>query len=116
MTTRINEQSPEDHAQPDDQIADLIAAVKARSDIELILSLIDGVAGRVQTLTRQNTHLEFALDSNRRVGAAIGILMIQHRIAEPEAFARLRHSSQTLHRKLRDVAEDVILTGELPTS
>ena len=61
-------------------------------------------------------HLERALASGRRIGAAIGILMVSLRLTEPQAFDALRVASQHTHRKLRDVAEDVLLTGELPSS
>jgi ANTAR domain len=60
-------------------------------------------------------HLEKALDSGRRIGAAMGILMATRRLTEPQAFDALRVASQHSQRKLRDVAEDVLLTGELPT-
>jgi GAF domain-containing protein len=58
-------------------------------------------------------NLEQALDSNRRVGMAIGILMARHRLDEDAAFALLRGASQHANRKLRVVAEEVINTGEI---
>ena len=58
-------------------------------------------------------NLEQALDSNRRVGMAIGILMARHRLDEHAAFALLRGASQHANRKLRVMAEEVISTGEL---
>lgn len=61
-------------------------------------------------------HLERALASGRRIGAAIGILMVSMRLTEPQAFDALRMASQHSHRKLREVAEEVLLTGELPSS
>ncbi len=61
-------------------------------------------------------HLERALLSGRRIGAAIGILMVSLRLTEQQAFDALRVASQHSHRKLRDVAEDVLLTGELPST
>ena len=57
--------------------------------------------------------LEEGLDSNRRIGTAVGILMSRHTITEQEAFQRLRNASQNLNRKLREIADDVIFTGEL---
>ncbi len=59
-------------------------------------------------------NLEIALGSNRRIGMAIGVLMAYHKITEEEAFRLLRLASQTLHRKLRDIAADVTRTGTLP--
>jgi signal transduction histidine kinase/CheY-like chemotaxis protein len=59
-------------------------------------------------------HLEVALRSSRRIGAAIGIIMERARIPEDEAFALLRKASQDGNRKLRDVAEQIVLTGTVP--
>lgn len=59
-------------------------------------------------------HLEIALSTSRQVGAAIGILMQSHKITDAQAFDLLRSASQHSHRKLREIAEDVVLTGALP--
>lgn len=60
-------------------------------------------------------HLETALESNRRIGMALGILMAEHKLTEHQAFDLLRTASQRNHVKLRELAEQVILTGEAPT-
>jgi GAF domain-containing protein len=60
-------------------------------------------------------HLSKALESNRRIGMAMGILMREHRITEDQAFDLMRDRSQTGNRKLRDIADDVIDTGTLDT-
>jgi hypothetical protein len=59
-------------------------------------------------------HLERAVESNREIGVAIGILMARELHTQDEAFDRLRAASQHLHRKLRDVADEVKQTGTLP--
>lgn len=66
------------------------------------------------TLADSNHHLKEALQSNRRIGMAIGILMALHRVGEQQAFDILRIASQHTHIKLRDVAEEVIHTGATP--
>ena len=58
-------------------------------------------------------NLQVALASNRRIGMAIGILMVTGRLPEDVAFERLREASMRRNVKLRDVAEDVIHTGTL---
>ena len=58
-------------------------------------------------------NLELALQSNRRIGTAIGILMASHRLTDQQAFDLLRIASQSTHRKLADIAEQVTLTGAL---
>lgn len=69
--------------------------------------------GKALSETRA-ANLELALESNREVGIAIGILVERHRMTAPEAFAALRRVSQHLNRRLVDVAEDLVRTGRLP--
>jgi GAF domain-containing protein len=54
-----------------------------------------------------NRHLGEALASRDLIGRAKGILMERHGCGDNGAFDRLRHESQTTHRKLRDVAQGV---------
>ena len=71
------------------------------------------------TVARERVaNLERALDSNRQIGMAMGILMATHRITGEDAFALLRIASQNSNRKLAVVADEVIQTGalELPSS
>ena len=69
-------------------------------------------------LAERQTRLELdaALHTNRRIGAALGILMARHRLTHEQAFLRLRQASQNSNRKLRDLAEDILETGELPAT
>jgi hypothetical protein len=59
-------------------------------------------------------NLETALETNREIGAAVGVLMAYHKVTQDEAFALLRAASQRMHLKLRDVASEVVETGALP--
>lgn len=61
----------------------------------------------------QVANLRTALASNRQIGAAIGVIMATERVTHEEAFDRLREASQRTHRKLRDLADDVLYTGVL---
>jgi GAF domain-containing protein len=62
----------------------------------------------------QITGLEQAVASNRSIGMAIGILMAIRRIGQDEAFDLLRRVSQRTNRKLREIADEVVHTGQLP--
>jgi ANTAR domain-containing protein/GAF domain-containing protein len=62
----------------------------------------------------QAIHLSRAVESNREIGVAMGILMANKRQTQEQAFTDLRIASQHLHRKLRDIAAEVIYTGTLP--
>ena len=61
----------------------------------------------------QVENLRRALVNSRHIGAAIGILMATYKTTEDEAFDLLRIASQARQRKLADIAEDVLLTGEI---
>jgi hypothetical protein len=65
----------------------------------------------------QADNLRIALASNRQIGAAIGIIMASRKLTSDHAFDLLRQVSQHSHRKLHDLALEVIDTGtvELPT-
>ncbi|WP_138732536.1 ANTAR domain-containing protein [Modestobacter excelsi] len=59
-------------------------------------------------------HLRAGLQTSRCIGMAMGILMTRRGLTEAAAFDVLARASQNANRKLRDVADDVVLTGELP--
>ena len=59
-------------------------------------------------------HLTRALETNREIGVAMGILMANGKLTSPQAFDQLRTASQNFNRKLHDIAADVALTGALP--
>jgi AmiR/NasT family two-component response regulator len=72
-------------------------------------------ASDLAQLRDQVTNLEVALRSARRIGIAIGILMALRKCTEDKSFELLQRTSQQTNRKLRDIAESVILSGTLPT-
>ena len=63
----------------------------------------------------ETANLRLALASNRQIGTALGILMHRYKITSDEDFTQLRVTSQRLNRKLRDIADEVVFTGELST-
>lgn len=62
----------------------------------------------------ETASLSAALGSSRQIGTAIGILMVRYGVPSADAFALLRTASQHLNRKLRDIADEVTWTGDLP--
>ncbi|MGS0686377.1 ATP-binding protein [Nakamurella sp. GG22] len=54
------------------------------------------------------THLRTALDSNRLIGIATGVLVGSNGLTPEQAFAVLVKTSQNGNRKLREVAADVV--------
>jgi GAF domain-containing protein len=58
-------------------------------------------------------NLQAALDSRAVIDQAKGILMERHKITADQAFQLLAHASMTTNTKVRDVADDLVHTGEL---
>jgi GAF domain-containing protein len=88
------------------------------SDETLVMMLASHASMAVASarLHERVQHLERALQSNRGIGVAIGVLMNHYKITQEQAFDLLRMASQHGHRKLVDVAREVTETGilELP--
>lgn len=59
------------------------------------------------------TQLAHAVESNRQIGIAVGVIMTRRLCTAEQAFSALRRASERRHLKLREVAEQVIATGEL---
>src|SRR3954451_15290349 len=70
------------------------------------------LAGLLAAATAHTEHLQRALGSSRQIGMALGILMERHRLTQEQAFERLRELSTRSNVKLRDVAEQIIYTGD----
>jgi hypothetical protein len=95
-------------------------AVLAQLVVERAVAVIERerLADLVTAQRAQADHLRIALASNRQIGAAIGILMASRKLTSEHAFDLLRLVSQHRHRKLYDVALEVVETGtvELPAN
>jgi hypothetical protein len=60
-------------------------------------------------------NLQTAIDTNRDISAAVGILMVHQGINYPDAYQRLRAISQNTNRKLRNVAAEILVDHEPAT-
>jgi hypothetical protein len=58
-------------------------------------------------------NLSKALESNREIGVAVGILMSKHQLSRVEAFDLLRIASQNTNRRLVTIATEVADSDEL---
>lgn len=68
----------------------------------------------LDTELRRSENLQIALSSREVIGQAEGILIERERITPEEAFTVLRQASQNLNLRLRDLAQHVVDTGEVP--
>ena len=58
-------------------------------------------------------NLTIALESRDTIGAAVGVLMATYKIKRDDAFVLLVGASQVTGRKVRDIAVEVLDTGDL---
>jgi len=59
-------------------------------------------------------NLQTALESRAVIDQAKGILMERHKLTADQAFQALAQASMHTNRKVRDVADDLVATGEFP--
>lgn len=76
-------------------------------------SLADA-SGLLHTEIRRSENLEVALSTREVIGQAEGILIERERLTPEQAFDVLRRASQNLNLRLRDLAQYVVDTGEVP--
>jgi len=76
----------------------------------MAISAAKGHEHELQLIDSLNT----ALATREVIGQAQGILMERERVGANEAFDILRRASQHLNRKLREVAQELVDTGERP--
>jgi GAF domain-containing protein len=65
---------------------------------------------------RARGHLQAAVSTREVIGQAQGILMERFKITGEMAFHMLMLASQDSNRKLRDIADELVSTGQLPTA
>jgi hypothetical protein len=79
----------------------------------LVLATHGSLLVTAQLARDKAANLLKAMESNREIGVAMGILMHRHRLDREQAFAVLRVASQDSNRKLAQVASEVADTGML---
>jgi hypothetical protein len=90
---------------------DLVARLLVDYAVEVVSR--ERLVDRAHEAEIKAANLEIALRHSREIGYAIGILMATYKISADAAFDAIRTVSQHTHRKLRDVAVDVVRTGGL---
>jgi putative methionine-R-sulfoxide reductase with GAF domain len=83
------------------------------NDGESIALLLAAHAAVAMAALRNKTNFDVALASRDLIGQAKGILMERFKINANDAFGLLILASQHANRKLRDVAGELVSTGEL---
>jgi hypothetical protein len=75
--------------------------------------LLASHAAIAMAASRDISNLQLGMENRDIIGQAKGILMERFKIAPHEAFDLLVMASQSTHRKLREVADELAATGEL---
>jgi hypothetical protein len=75
---------------------------------------ISTATATMAALEEEINELRGALTSSRTIGVAIGLLMARLEISRDQAFELLSLGSQHSNRKVRDIAEYMADTGQLP--
>jgi hypothetical protein len=68
----------------------------------------------LESRQQQIVHLEVALETNRVIGAAVGIVMARRNLPYVKAFHLLSVLSQTTNARLVAIAQSVVHNGDLP--
>ncbi|GAB2635261.1 ANTAR domain-containing protein [Kribbella swartbergensis] len=84
------------------------------ADDEAIAHILARHASVAVATARHEETMAAAVDARKLVGQAMGILMERFDLDEDRAFAILRRYSQDTNTKLRDVAQQLIDTRQLP--
>lgn len=94
----------------------LYAQTAGRFDAESleVVSALAAHLGIALATSRELEHQRLALEHRTIIGQAVGILMERFKLPPDEAFAMLREASQRTNHKLRDIADRLTTTGELP--
>jgi len=87
---------------------ELLARVRANHELaRLRQSAVDQAEERAGQIRE-------ALDSNRVIGTAVGILMAKYKLTAAQGFQLLVSASQHSNRKLRDLAADTVQNQKMP--
>jgi response regulator NasT len=84
-------------------------------DIAQLVPAIEAALARAADLSRLRStgrQLEQALDQQRGISVAVGILMERHRLTREQAQARLRECTRAQRRKMSELAQAIIVATE----
>lgn len=90
-------------------------ALLAQLLVDRAVALVDRerMGEELASATARADGLETALSSSRVIGMALGVVMERYKLSSTQAFDLVRRMSQFSHLKLRDVADNIVATGEV---
>ncbi|MDI1297542.1 response regulator [Methylotenera sp.] len=111
LLTAYSEQEIIAQASAADAVGYLVKPVDISQLIPAVETAISS-ANNIQSLRNAQQQLQTALDADRAVSVAVGIVMDQHNMNHDDALALLRNTSRSKHLKLIDVASSVVNARE----
>ncbi|WP_245588739.1 GAF and ANTAR domain-containing protein [Actinoalloteichus caeruleus] len=81
---------------------------------ELVGWILASHAAVAFSSARLGAQLHAAIGTRQHIGEALGIVMERYKMTEDQAFALIRTQSQHRNVKIRDLAERIAATGEIP--
>lgn len=114
MLTAYSEKETVDEASNAGALSYLVKPVS----ITQVLPAINTALSRdsdLKNLKKSSDMLQTALDGDRAVSVAIGIVMEKHKLSNAEAFESIRRHARSNHLKLIDVAHQIIDASETLT-
>jgi response regulator NasT len=85
-------------------------------DVSQLAPAIEAALARAADLRRLRTteqQLQTALNENREISMAVGLLMERRRLNRQQAFEALRTTARSQRRKIAEVAEEVLAAAEM---
>lgn len=88
---------------------------KPLEDAQLLLAIEAAFArgDELRDLRANRQQLQMALDNERSINVAVGIIMVQYRLKRQEAFEQLRAAARSRNLKFADLALEVLRSCEL---
>jgi GAF domain-containing protein len=84
------------------------------TELGAVLAVHAGLAMAHARSRERCAELEQALGSSREIGMALGVVMASRGVTSDVAFDMLRRASRRQNRKVREIAADVVETGQTP--
>jgi AmiR/NasT family two-component response regulator len=70
-------------------------------------------ANELQELRETRQQLQLALDAERNISVATGILMMEYKLKRSEAFSLLRETARKQRRKLAEIGDEVVRARDM---
>lgn len=84
-------------------------------DLPQLIPMIEAALARaneIDALRTTRQQLQQALDGDRSINIATGIVMVEHKLSRDEAFRLLRDTARSQRRKLAELAQSMITASE----